>query len=125
CVHSHEQLSEQGYGAVGSHPGEPRRAAAVHRSGRDHAGAGRDGSRDPDHLPRGDDGPPGQAAWRRWRGYLLCVVRTCDLWVQRVEEISMSRVGRAPIPIPKGVEVKVTGRTVELKGPKGRLVRQC
>jgi len=37
----------------------------------------------------------------------------------------MSRVGRAPIPIPKGVEVKVTGRTVEVKGPKGRLVREC
>src|SRR5947199_10482127 len=37
----------------------------------------------------------------------------------------MSRVGRAPIPIPQGVEVKVPGRTVEVKGPKGRLVREC
>jgi len=37
----------------------------------------------------------------------------------------MSRVGKAPIPIPKGVEVKVSGRTVEVKGPKGRLVRDC
>ncbi len=37
----------------------------------------------------------------------------------------MSRVGRAPIAIPKGVEVKVSGRTVEVKGPKGRLVRDC
>ncbi len=37
----------------------------------------------------------------------------------------MSRVGRAPIAIPKGVEVTVTGRTVEVKGPKGRLVRDC
>src|SRR5436309_13710961 len=37
----------------------------------------------------------------------------------------MSRVGRARIPIPQGVEVKVTGRTVEVKGPKGRLVREC
>jgi len=35
----------------------------------------------------------------------------------------MSRVGKAPIDIPKGVEVKVTGRTVEVKGPKGRLSR--
>ena len=37
----------------------------------------------------------------------------------------MSRVGRAPIPIPKGVEVTVTGRTVEVKGPKGHLAREC
>ncbi len=37
----------------------------------------------------------------------------------------MSRVGRAPIAIPQGVEVTVTGRTVEVKGPKGRLVRDC
>jgi large subunit ribosomal protein L6 len=37
----------------------------------------------------------------------------------------MSRVGKAPIPIPKGVEVHVEGRTVEVKGPKGRLVREC
>lgn len=37
----------------------------------------------------------------------------------------MSRVGRAPIAIPKGVEVTVSGRTVEVKGPKGRLVRDC
>lgn len=36
----------------------------------------------------------------------------------------MSRVGNAPIVIPTGVEVKVSGRTVEVKGPKGRLVRE-
>lgn len=33
----------------------------------------------------------------------------------------MSRVGRKPIPIPKGVEVSVTADAVEVKGPKGRL----
>ncbi len=33
----------------------------------------------------------------------------------------MSRIGRAPVVIPKGVEVTVTGRTVEITGPKGRL----
>lgn len=36
----------------------------------------------------------------------------------------MSRIGNAPISIPKGVEVKVSGRTVDVKGPKGRLVRE-
>ncbi len=35
----------------------------------------------------------------------------------------MSRVGRAPIPIPPGVTVTVSGRTVEVVGPRGRLVR--
>ena len=36
----------------------------------------------------------------------------------------MSRVGRAPITIPAGVEVKVeAGNTVTVKGPKGTLTR--
>jgi large subunit ribosomal protein L6 len=33
----------------------------------------------------------------------------------------MSRIGRLPVALPKGVEVKVTGRTVQVKGPKGAL----
>jgi len=33
----------------------------------------------------------------------------------------MSRTGRKPIPIPKGVEVKVVGNLVGIKGPKGAL----
>lgn len=36
----------------------------------------------------------------------------------------MSRVGNAPIPIPKGVEVTVTGREVAVTGPRGRLTRE-
>lgn len=35
----------------------------------------------------------------------------------------MSRIGRLPIPIPKGVDVRVDGRTVQVKGPKGQLAR--
>ncbi|MDR7458139.1 MAG: 50S ribosomal protein L6, partial [Armatimonadota bacterium] len=35
----------------------------------------------------------------------------------------MSRIGRLPVPVPAGVEVKVAGRTVEVKGPRGTLVR--
>ena len=35
----------------------------------------------------------------------------------------MSRVGRAPIVIPKGVEVKIEDHLVTVKGPKGQLVR--
>ena len=33
----------------------------------------------------------------------------------------MSRIGKLPIPIPSGVEVKVAGHEVEVKGPKGAL----
>lgn len=31
----------------------------------------------------------------------------------------MSRIGKRPVPAPKGVEFKVNGQTVEAKGPKG------
>ncbi len=33
----------------------------------------------------------------------------------------MSRVGRQPIPVPDGVEVKIDGARVSVKGPKGQL----
>lgn len=35
----------------------------------------------------------------------------------------MSRVGKKPIEIPKGVEVKVEGERIFVKGPKGELSR--
>ena len=36
----------------------------------------------------------------------------------------MSRIGKAPITIPTGVEVSISGRTVSVKGPKGQLSRE-
>jgi large subunit ribosomal protein L6 len=33
----------------------------------------------------------------------------------------MSRIGKKPIPVPKGVEVKKDGNAVTVKGPKGSL----
>lgn len=33
----------------------------------------------------------------------------------------MSRLGKMPIPLPKGVEVKITATEIEVKGPKGHL----
>ena len=36
----------------------------------------------------------------------------------------MSRIGKMPIPLPKGVEVRIDGNTVTVKGPKGELVRE-
>jgi large subunit ribosomal protein L6 len=36
----------------------------------------------------------------------------------------MSRVGKKPIEIPSGVEVKIAGGWIEVKGPKGKLKEQ-
>lgn len=35
----------------------------------------------------------------------------------------MSRIGRAPIEVPKGVDVKIADNTITVKGPKGELRR--
>lgn len=35
----------------------------------------------------------------------------------------MSRIGQAPIPVPSGVDVTVSGRQITVKGPKGTLSR--
>ena len=35
----------------------------------------------------------------------------------------MSRIGKAPIPVPSGVDVTVADRTITVKGPKGTLDR--
>ena len=35
----------------------------------------------------------------------------------------MSRIGQTPIAIPSGVDVKIEGRVVTVKGPKGALTR--
>src|SRR5271165_925470 len=36
----------------------------------------------------------------------------------------MSRIGRKPIPLPKGVTVKIEGSSVAVQGPKGKLDTQ-
>ena len=35
----------------------------------------------------------------------------------------MSRIGKQPVPLPKGVEAKLDGRNLSVKGPKGTLVQ--
>ena len=34
----------------------------------------------------------------------------------------MSRIGKLPVPVPAGVEVKIDGNTVTVKGPKLSLI---
>jgi large subunit ribosomal protein L6 len=36
----------------------------------------------------------------------------------------MSRIGRLPIAVPSGVDVKIDGRSLTVKGPKGELSRE-
>lgn len=36
----------------------------------------------------------------------------------------MSRIGRLPVEIPQGVDVKIDGTSVSVKGPKGTLARE-
>ena len=36
----------------------------------------------------------------------------------------MSRIGKAPITVPSGVEVRIDGSSVTVKGPKGELTRE-
>lgn len=36
----------------------------------------------------------------------------------------MSRIGRKPVEVPKGVEVTVNGNLITVKGPKGTLTRE-
>ena len=40
------------------------------------------------------------------------------------EEQDMSRIGKHPITVPAGVEVKIDGNAVTVKGPKGTLSRE-
>ena len=36
----------------------------------------------------------------------------------------MSRIGNAPITVPAGIEVKIDGQKITVKGPKGTLERE-
>lgn len=36
----------------------------------------------------------------------------------------LSRVGKRPVAVPKGVTVNLSGQTVEVQGPKGKLTRE-
>ena len=36
----------------------------------------------------------------------------------------MSRIGKSPVTIPSGIEVKVDGNVITVKGPKGELTQE-
>lgn len=43
---------------------------------------------------------------------------------QKSEAPKTSRTGKRPVDLPKGVSASLNGRNVEVKGPKGQLVRE-
>src|SRR5262249_42601208 len=75
------------------------------------ARARRHGHRDPVHERRTAHRPGSARAQGRRRGPLSGLVT----------EPAMSRIGQQPITIPSGVEVKIDGPRVAVKGPKGEL----
>ena len=50
-------------------------------------------------------------------------LRRCEqrFYSERLKAEFMSRIGKKPIPLPKGVTVKIEGDTVAVQGPKGKL----
>src|SRR3990172_657297 len=64
----------------------------------------------------GNPGPGGEVAPR---AASACRRRVPSTGVQ-----TMSRIGKKPIPIPKGVTVKVGPDAVEIQGPKGTLTQK-
>ena len=44
-------------------------------------------------------------------------------WRDRLRGVVMSRIGNKPIDLPDGVDVKIDGTTVKVKGSKGELER--
>ena len=46
-----------------------------------------------------------------------------DAAISFSKEVLMSRIGKKPIDIPSGVDVKINGSEVAVKGPKGALIQ--
>src|SRR5256886_10463597 len=100
--------------------GEPRAAARV-RAG---PATLRQGARDPTRQERPRHGDPVDAAGahdrprspHRPRGR-----RAARGGVVGAE--IMSRIGRKPVPLPKGVTAQIEGRRITVKGPKGEISR--
>ena len=49
---------------------------------------------------------------------------TASSQAQREQAPRQSRIGKRPISIPAGVKLNLSGRTVEVQGPHGKLARQ-
>ena len=84
-----------------------RKADGSPRAGRSRCGR-------PVHQLGADDRPRGASATWAARSSVTSGDRRNSM---------MSRIGKAPITVPSGVDVTVDGRTITVKGPKGTLSR--
>jgi large subunit ribosomal protein L6 len=55
---------------------------------------------------------------------MTTAVRTERTVVDEATTVTQSRIGKRPVPLPKGVDFKLEGRKATVKGPKGELVRE-
>ena len=82
----------------------PGRRVYTHKTGYP-VGPRRDGCCHPVYPQRGHDGTARSPAWGWWRNHLQGLVGSC-----RAKEVStVSRIGRMPVAVPAGVQVKITG----------------
>ena len=84
------------------------RLPGVRRADRYSARAGRPGNQHPDHAARRDDRAGRAQGARGRRSPLPGLVGGSRI---------MSRIGKKPIPLPKGVKVQI-GEQLEVKGPR-------
>src|SRR5699024_7066653 len=84
------------------------RLRQVHRSAE---GPRRPGRRHHLDVPGSADGPPGEQQ-EGGRG---------SPRLRLGSGRAMSRIGKAPITVPSGVDVKVDGQTITVRGPEGEL----
>jgi large subunit ribosomal protein L6 len=89
------------------------RGEGVRGRGPPAAGDGGPGGGDSVHLPGGGDGPGGAAAAGGRRSALL----------RLVGRAAMSRVGKAPVPLPAGVTAELSDHQLTVRGPQGELTR--
>src|SRR6185503_1626940 len=86
----------------------------VHRQRHHSQGARRNRHQYSVDFARAHDGQTGQTRESRRRDHLPAVLRKTEL-------VEMSRIGKKPIALPKGVKVKIDDGQIEVSGPKGSL----
>jgi len=65
-----------------------------------------------------------QVASNKLQLWCLSLKASGTLAQELVMEVTMSRIGKLPIEIPKGVNINIQDNVVQVKGPKGELSRE-
>ena len=114
-------------GVAAHQPARPPRLLRPRRRARRAGGTRHEHS---DDVARRHDRPRSRQGRRRRRSALQHLVASADQLsasarrrprADKPTGMNMSRIGKKPITIPKGVTVKVVDGAVEVQGPKGKL----